>query len=131
MSIISTRRFTVNDVHEGIYTQAHLASARWDENEFQAVGLNEEYHEGIPVPFVKESRIKSFYSFKERHVVQLNQTVLIVGQLEKLIIDDACVNDDGFVDLEKAGTLAVSGLDSYHKTEALERLPFAKPNAKP
>ena len=126
-NIIATRLFTVNHVHEGIYKQAHTTSARWEESEFAATGLTEEYREGIKTPFVKESLIKSLYSFKERHVIQINQTTLVVGQLEMLMIDEGLVSEDGFVDLEKAGTLAVAGLDSYHNTQLIERLPYAKP----
>jgi hypothetical protein len=35
---------------------------------------------------------------------------------------------DGFVDIEKAGSIAGAGLDSYHTTKRLERLSYAKPN---
>jgi hypothetical protein len=38
---------------------------------------------------------------------------------------------DGFVDLEKAGTLTCSGLDSYHKTARIARLSYAKPDQVP
>jgi hypothetical protein len=33
---------------------------------------------------------------------------------------------DGFIDLENAGTITVSGLDSYHSTKKIERLSYAK-----
>ena len=36
------------------------------------------------------------------------------------------VLEDGFVDIEKAGSMTVSGLDSYHKTNRIARLSYAK-----
>ena len=35
-------------------------------------------------------------------------------------------SQDGFVDIEAIDTVAVSGLDSYHVTERLARLAYAK-----
>jgi hypothetical protein len=39
-----------------------------------------------------------------------------------------CLENDGFLDLEKAESLTCSGLDSYHKTIQLDRLSYAKPD---
>ena len=36
------------------------------------------------------------------------------------------IENDGFIDLEKAGSVTVSGLDSYHVTKKLARLSYAK-----
>jgi len=36
------------------------------------------------------------------------------------------LQEDGFVDIEAIDTVAVSGLDSYHVTERLARLAYAK-----
>lgn len=130
-NIYATRQFTLNHVHEGFYQKAHWASARWDENEFDAVGLTAEYTEGAVAPYVKESRISALLEFQERHMIQTNQTTLVVGKILELRIDDGLVKEDGFLDLEAAGSLTVSGLDSYHKTEHIGRLSYAKPGSQP
>ena len=44
------------------------------------------------------------------------------------MLPDDAVCQDGFLDLQKTGTLTISGLDSYHTTERLTRLSYAKPN---
>jgi len=36
-------------------------------------------------------------------------------------------SEDGFLDIEKAGTITSAGLDSYHTTQVLKRLEYAKP----
>jgi len=130
-NIYETRQFTLNHVHESFYKQAHWASARWDENEFDAVGLRPEYLAGYEAPFVKESPIKTLLEFTERHTIQTNQTTLVVGKVLEIIVDDAVVTEDGTIDLEKAGSLTISGLDKYHKTESIGRLSYAKPDEMP
>ena len=41
------------------------------------------------------------------------------------------VSKDGYVDIERAGTIAISGLDSYHETKRIARLSYAKPGVEP
>lgn len=130
-NIYATREFTINQVHRSFYEKAHWTSARWDENEFNKVDLTEEYNENNHAPYVKESAVKALMAFKERHVIQANQTTLLVGEIKELIIQDDLIGADGFLDLEKAETVTVSGLDKYHTTQALSRLEYAKPDKFP
>ena len=39
--------------------------------------------------------------------------------------------EDGSLDLGTAGTIALSGLDSYHRTERVKRMAYAKPDQPP
>ncbi len=64
--------------------------------------------------------------FKQRIDLTINNTILIIGEIKQLFFPENCWQADGFLDLEKAGTIACSGLDSYHTTHQLERLPYAK-----
>jgi flavin reductase (DIM6/NTAB) family NADH-FMN oxidoreductase RutF len=125
-NIIETREFTINLVQKSILEPAHWTSARWEENEFEAVSLTEEYIEGTYAPFVSQSIVKMGMIFKERHVIQTNQTVLVVGQICELIIQDDLIESDGFLNLEKAEILTMIGLDSYHSTNSLKRMEYAK-----
>ena len=43
------------------------------------------------------------------------------------ILSDEVVLSDGYIDIEKAGTIAISGLDGYYETKWIERLSYAKP----
>ncbi|MFT5580033.1 MAG: hypothetical protein ACI9WS_002793 [Paraglaciecola psychrophila] len=40
------------------------------------------------------------------------------------------LREDYSLDLEKTGSVAISGLDSYYTTEHLLTLPYAKPSRK-
>ncbi len=132
-NILETGVFTVNHVNEDFYKQAHQTSARYpaDVSEFDAAGLTEENKPGIYAPFVKESSIKITASFRQKIEVEANGTIMIIGKINHISLPENCLSEDGFIDIEKAGTITCSGLDSYHTTKRLSRLTYAKPDKLP
>jgi hypothetical protein len=58
--------------------------------------------------------------------IEENGTRLMIGQVVWIEIPDEVLAEDGYVDLEAAGTVTISGLDAYHSTQRLVRLPYAK-----
>ncbi len=128
-NILETGEFTVNHVHEAFYKNAHQTSARYpkDISEFEETHLTEEYKAGCYAPFVKESKIQVVANFSQKIDIQENGTIIIIAKIKSVSIPEDCIQTDGFVDLEKAGTITVSGLDSYHRTEKIARLSYAKP----
>lgn len=129
-NILETGFYTINHINEAIYKQAHQASARYDygESEFDITGLNPEFKNNFLAPFVEESNIQMGIEFKERIDISINNTIMVIGQINEIFIPEDCLGDDGFIDIEKANTITCSGLDSYHKTQQLDRLSYAKPN---
>lgn len=132
-NILDTNVYTINHITSDIYMQAHQTSARYprDVSEFEAVGLEAEYKENFAAPYVKESHIQIGLIFKEKIDIALNQTSLIIGEIQHIYMPEHCVQEDGFVDLEKAGTVTSAGLDSYYTVNKLGRLRYAKPNELP
>ncbi|MBK9096784.1 MAG: flavin reductase [bacterium] len=132
-NIKETNYFTINHINKEIFKQAHQTSARYEKDisEFDACGLTQEYTETFKAPFVKESKIKIGLKFLEEQEIKSNGTIFIVGEILEVIIPDDIVLTDGFVDIEKTGTIAISGLDSYHETKKLSRLSYAKPGIEP
>ncbi len=130
-NIIDTRFYTINHINESIYKKAHQSSARYPKelSEFEVVGLSEEYKNNFFAPYVVESNIQMGVEFRERIDLKINGTIIIIGEIQELYFPSETWCDDGFLDLEKAGSIACSGLDSYHKTIGLERLSYAKPNS--
>jgi flavin reductase (DIM6/NTAB) family NADH-FMN oxidoreductase RutF len=128
-NISQTGFYTINQLNENIYAQAHQTSARYPKHvsEFEATGLTEEYKDDFKAPFVKESIVKMGVRFQERIHIKTNNTIIVVGLIEKVYFPNNCLCSDGFVDIEKAGTITCAGLDSYHKTQRLQRLNYAKP----
>jgi len=127
-NIMETGFYTINHINEDIFKQAHQTSARYsrDISEFDATHLTPDYKLGFKAPFVKESHIQLGVQFKERINITTNNTVLVIGQINQVYFPNDCLCNDGFLDIEKAKTITCSGLDSYHKTERLARLTYAK-----
>ena len=127
-NIMETGFYTINHINEEIYKQAHQTSARYarEISEFDATHLTPDYKLGFKAPFVKESHIQLGVQFKERINITSNNTVLVIGQINQVYFPNDCLCTDGFLDIEKAKTITCSGLDSYHKTERLARLSYAK-----
>ena len=59
--------------------------------------------------------------------IQLNGTLLVIGEITNIICDKAAIKNDGYIDIESLNTIMVSGLDSYHTSKRLSRLSYAKP----
>lgn len=133
INIKKTKHFTINHINKEIFKQAHQTSARYEEDtsEFDACGLTPEYTEKINAPYVKESKIKIGLSLVEDQEIKFNGTIFIVGEIIEIILPDDVVAKDGYIDIEKAGTIAISGLDSHHETKRISRLEYAKPGIEP
>lgn len=129
-NITESSCYTINHLNENIFRRGHQTSARYPKeiSEFGAVGLTEEYKDQFFAPYVNESNIQLGVQFKERIDISINGTILIIGQIEHMYFPEICFGEDAFLDLEKANTITCSGLDSYHKTQLLERLSYAKPD---
>ena len=128
-NMLKTGVYTLNHVHTGFIEKAHQTSAKYPEgvSEFEAVGLTPEYIEGVDAPFVKESGIQLACELMQHIPIDLNQTHFIIGKITRVLVPDEVVGPDGFIDLNAAGTITCSGLDSYHTATSLIRLPYARP----
>jgi flavin reductase (DIM6/NTAB) family NADH-FMN oxidoreductase RutF len=129
-NILETGFYTINHLNENIYRQAHQTSARYDKDisEFDATGLTHDFKNAFQAPFVKESHVQLGVEFRQRIDITLNNTILIIGEIAHIYFPSECQCTDGFLDIEKAQTITCSGLDSYHTTQRLDRLSYAKPD---
>ena len=127
-NILELGSYTLNHLNESIYKQAHQTSARYPKavSEFDATGLTTEYKPNCKAPFVKESNVQLELEFTQRIDLTINNTIMIIGEIKNIYFPEGCMQEDGFLDIEKAGTVTCSGLDSYHLTNRLARLPYAK-----
>lgn len=132
-NIEETGCYTINHLNESIYKQAHQTSARYPKNisEFDATGLTAEMKANFNAPYVQESVVQLGLSFRQRIDISLNNTSLIIGEIIHLYYPHHCLYEDGYLDIEKAGTVTCTGLDSYHTTRRLGRLSYAKPGLTP
>jgi len=129
-NIINSQHYTINQVAHDFYEQAHQTSAAYNEkqSEFVQTQLSTSYIEQINAPFVKESRLKFAVKLKEIIPITHNNTQFIIGEIIHIICEEEAIQPDGFIDIEALETVCVSGLDSYHSTNRIARLQYAKPN---
>ncbi|EGA64055.1 hypothetical protein VIBR0546_06177 [Vibrio brasiliensis LMG 20546] len=129
-NIFQTGFFSLNSVDADFAPLAHQTSARYPKgkSEFDAVGLTPQYENGFPAPFVLESNIKIALSLKEHHIIEANNTILVVGQVEQVHLPKEIIKPDGYLDIESIDLVTISGQDSYHVTQRLYRLQYAKPD---
>lgn len=130
-NIRETGWLTLNHVLQGEELAAHWTSARWEIPEFEPSGLEPEYLEDIPVPFVKGSRVKLALQPVQEIPLEINGTTLLVASLQYLEIPDEALLEDGFVHLLKAGSQAGTGLDGYARIAGISRFSYARPGEKP
>jgi len=131
-NIKKTGFYTINHIHEEIIEKAHHTSAKYPSHisEFETSGLQAEILDDFKAPFVKESIIKVGLKFRNEYVIEENDTRLIVGEVVHVVIPEEIITDDGSIDLPKAQTITISGLDSYLKTQLLKKLSYARPNSR-
>ncbi len=128
-NIEDTKCFTFNHIKEEFYKQAHQTSARYDKeiSEFEATGLTPHFEKDFIAPYVKESNFRIGLKLEEKHELSINNTIFLIASVQEVILNEEIIEKDGYIDIEKAGTITSSCLDSYHITKRLERLPYAKP----
>ena len=120
--------FTINAVAKDFYEKAHQTSAKYGEqtSEFEACGLTPQYTDAHPAPYVKESPVRMGLQLEEEHHIRANGTIFLVGKVVEILTEDNLAAPDGHLSLDKAGILAVAGLDSYYEAELLGRLGYAR-----
>jgi flavin reductase (DIM6/NTAB) family NADH-FMN oxidoreductase RutF len=127
-NILEMRVFTINQIHSAITTKAHFTSARFEKDisEFDPCGLTEEYIAGFKAPFVKESRVKIGLEWVETIPIRKNDTSLIIGQVQHVVVPAEAVDDAGEIDLEYLEGTGVSGLNTYYSLQKSMTLPYAR-----
>ncbi|WP_044404114.1 flavin reductase family protein [Lacinutrix sp. Hel_I_90] len=121
--------YTINPIHESILQEAHHTSAKYpsDISEFEMTSLASEYKRDCIAPFVKEAPIQMEMKYIEEYVIKANDTILVIGEIQNLYIQDHLLAKDGFIDLEKANIAAINGLDGYTIPKLKTRLDYQRP----
>lgn len=128
-NILETKFYTFSNVIEEYKEKAHQTSAKYPReiSEFDSCGFEiAQTENGTPyvgsATLVMELELRSTYEIKE------NSTILVVGQIQSVLVDDKFIFDDGTIDLPGLGSLAGTGLTGYSKVEKMTRYGYAKPN---
>lgn len=129
-NIENTTSYTINHIHRDIVAQAHQTSAKYDASisEFDATRLTPIFKNGCQAPFVAESHLQYSLSLVEVVPIKHNGTFMVIGALQDVYLNKELILDDGFIDLEKSGSIASLGIDAYYTCNQIGRFEYAGPN---
>lgn len=132
-NILETKHYTINHVPTSHVERAHYTSAKFDAatSEFDACGFTEDYLDGFEAPFVQESPIKIGMKLEEVIEIKINDTKLVIGSVQHLLIDERLLSQENYINLEEAGVAGISGLNRYYSLDLIAEYPFARPNENP
>ena len=127
-NVMEMGQCTFNHIGVDWVVQAHQCSARYsaDVSEFDAVGLTPcGQTDGWMAPAVEEARVRMGLTLAKDMELP-NGCRFMVLDVAWVEVDGKAVAEDGYLDLGRARTAAISGLDGYHDTRHLGRLSYAK-----
>lgn len=132
-NIEATGVYTINHIHPDFVEKAHMTSARYPEgvSEFDETGLTPEYLDDISAPFVRESLVKYALELREIVPISFNDTFLVIGQIISIALDESIISADGYLELDKSGSVFSNGIDGYYTAKKIGRYTYAKPGCKP
>lgn len=127
-NIIATQSFTINHVKNDIIKAAHYTSAKFsrDQSEFDQCGFEAQFLNNHTAPYVAESLIKIGLQLEEIIDIKSNDTKLIVGVVKHLYLDEGILDKSGQLDLTKAKSVGVSGVNGYYDLNRIAQYPFAR-----
>jgi flavin reductase (DIM6/NTAB) family NADH-FMN oxidoreductase RutF len=127
-NIEATKQYTINHIQASMIDAAHQTSAKYaeGESEFDAVGLTVEWKANCKAPFVLESKVKYSMQLKDIIPILINKTFLVIGAVQEVYVEETIVSEDGFLQIDEAGSICSLGIDGYYETNLLKRIAYAK-----
>lgn len=128
-NIKNTGFYTINHIHQSILEDAHHTSAKYDKNvsEFDKTTLEEHYLNNHFAPYVKHAPIQLGMSYLEEYDIKANGTILLIGKIEHINLQENILQTDGFINLSEAKIAAINGLDGYAIPELKTRFGYQRP----
>jgi len=130
-NIEATGVYTMNHVAIDFLAQAHQTSAKYPKgvSEFDKTGLTSEKREHCVAPFVAESPVKFALQLKEVVPVRFNHTFFVIGAITNIYLDTSVLEEDGCLDLQKAGIVTSLGVNGYYTVNRSAKLGYATPQS--
>ena len=121
--------FTINHISKDQIEDAHHSSAKYakDISEFDQTNLEAEYKADCLAPFVKGAPVQIACRYVNDYLIKENDTLLVVGAIEHLFVQEEMLLEDGYVQLDKGEVVTVNGIDGYALPQLLARFPYARP----
>ncbi len=128
-NIKETGVYTINHIYKTIIEDAHHTSAKYDKDvsEFDVTKLHSEYKNDCFAPFVKGAPVQLHMKYVSEYYIKENDTILLIGEIKELFLNDDLLENDGFINLSKAEIASINGLDAYTIPKLEKRLEYQRP----
>ncbi|AGC77352.1 flavin reductase (DIM6/NTAB) family NADH-FMN oxidoreductase RutF [Nonlabens dokdonensis] len=123
-----TGKITLNHLPQSLIDRAHQSSAKYDESisEFEELGIEKLEREGFSAPFIKDAPVQLAAEYVNEYYLEENRCILVICKITDIFLHENHLAEDGWVDLGKAGTVTINGLDGYATAKVEKRLSYAQ-----
>ena len=128
-NILTTKRYTFSNVLSHYQKNAHQTSAKYPReiSEFEACNLEMAMTES-GTPYVKDASIVIELELRSTYDIKENGTILVVGEIQSVMLNEEFIFEDGSVDLSGLGSMVGVSLNGYAEVGEINRYSYAKPN---
>ena len=132
-NILENGYYTINHLPNHKTLEGHYTSAKFDKetSEYDVCHFTPEFQHEFPVPYVKESFLKMGLKHVESIPVNYNGTVMIVGKILQVYVAKSSLSEEGYINLEEAKSVGISGLNTYYDLKKIASYPYARPHELP
>ena len=132
-NILENGYYTINHLPNHKTLEGHYTSAKFDKetSEYDVCHFTPEFQHEFPVPYVKESFLKMGLKHVESIPIKYNGTVMIVGKILQVYVAKSSLSEEGYINLEEAKSVGISGLNTYYDLKKIDSYPYARPNELP
>ena len=99
--------------------------------EFEATGLTPRWTQDFGAPFVADASVQLGLKLREHQELAINGTHLVIGEIVLAHLPEPALMADGSLNLVHCGSVALTGLDTYHAAVPVKRMAYAKPDLPP
>ena len=132
-NILENGYYTINHLPNHKTFEGHYTSAKFDKetSEYNVCHFTPEFQHDFPVPYVKESFLKMGLKHVESIPIKYNGTVMIVGKILQVYVAKSSLSEEGYINLEEAKSVGISGLNTYYDLKKIASYPYARPHELP
>ena len=132
-NILENGYYTINHLPNHKTLEGHYTSAKFDKetSEYDVCHFTPEFQHEFPVPYVKESFLKMGLKHVESIPIKYNGTVMIVGKILQVYVAKSSLSEEGYINLEKAKSVGISGLNTYYDLKKIASYSYARPHELP
>ena len=132
-NILENGYYTINHLPNHKTLEGHYTSAKFNKetSEYDVCHFTPEFQHDFPVPYVKESFLKMGLKHVESIPIKYNGTVMIVGKILQVYVAKSSLSEEGYINLEEAKSVGISGLNTYYDLKKIASYPYARPHELP